>query len=65
MFRAHLQRMEAVRVIIFLACSIVGSLIIGSILFAIPGAWQLITGIIVFGYIVGIVIQSVRLILGD
>lgn len=57
--------MEAVRVIIFLACSIVGSLIIGSILFAIPGAWQLITGIIVFGYIVGIVIQSVRLILGD
>jgi hypothetical protein len=63
---AYFLRVEAVRLIIFVACSMVGSLIVGSILLTIPaGAWALIRGIIVVGFVAAVVIQSARLILGD
>jgi hypothetical protein len=57
--------MEVLGLIIFVACSMVGSLVIGSILFAIPGAWGFIVGIIVAGFLAGMVIQFARLIVGD
>ena len=53
------------KLVMFVACSLIGSLLIGEILLAIPGAWALIAGIIVVGFIAGVVIQSGRLTVGD